>query len=69
MANAGANTARSQFSINLVNNNFRDTKHLVFGKLVEGMDVVDAIAKVQINGQSAKNHPLQNVTIIRARMI
>jgi peptidylprolyl isomerase len=69
MANAGPNTGGSQFFINLVNNNYLDKKHPVFGKVVAGMDVVDAIAKVQTNGQTGGNHPLQNVTIIRAVMI
>jgi peptidylprolyl isomerase len=69
MANAGPNTGGSQFFVNLVNNNFLDTKHPVFGKVVEGMDVVDTIAKVQTNGQAGGNRPLQNVTIIRAAMV
>jgi peptidylprolyl isomerase len=69
MANAGPNTGGSQFFINLVNNNYLDTKHPVFGKVVEGMDVVDAIAKVQTTGDAGGNRPLQNVTIIRADMI
>lgn len=69
MANSGPNTGGSQFFINLVNNNYLDKKHPVFGKVVDGMDVVDSIAKVQTNGQSGGNRPLQNVTIIRADMI
>ena len=66
MANAGSNTGGSQFFINLVNNNFLDDKHPVFGKVVEGMDVVDAIAKVKTG---AGDRPVQNVTIIRAVII
>jgi len=65
MANGGPNTGGSQFFINLVNNNYLDKKHPVFGKVVEGMDVVDRIAKVQKEG----TRPVQNVTIIRAVMI
>ncbi|MDD3135783.1 MAG: peptidylprolyl isomerase [Methanoregula sp.] len=66
MANAGANTGGSQFFINLVNNNFLDSKHPVFGNVVEGMDVVDAIGKVKTD---TNDRPLQNVTIIRAVMV
>lgn len=68
MANAGPNTGGSQFFINLVNNNYLDTKHPVFGKVVEGMDVVDTIAKVPTSGGNV-NRPLQNVTIVKVVMI
>jgi len=66
MANAGPNTGGSQFFINLVDNNFLDSKHPVFGKVVEGVDVVDAIAKVKTG---AGDRPVQDVTIIRAIMV
>jgi len=63
MANAGPNTGGSQFFINLVDNNFLDSKHPAFGKVVEGMDIVDAIAKVP---KDANDKPLEDVIIIKA---
>lgn len=69
IANSGPNTGGSQFFINLVNNNFLDKKHPVFGRVVGGMDVVDAIGKVPTTGKAGGDRPLQNVTIIRAEMI
>jgi peptidylprolyl isomerase len=63
MANAGPNTGGSQFFINLVDNNFLDTKHPAFGKVIEGTEVVDKIAKVQTGAQ---DKPVEDVVIIKA---
>ena len=66
MANAGPNTGGSQFFINLVNNNFLDSKHPVFGKVIEGMDVVDAMAKVK---KGAMDRPVKEVKIEGAKVM
>ncbi len=66
MANAGPNTGSSQFFINLVNNNFLDPKHPAFGKVISGMEIVEAIAKVTTN---SNDKPTKNVTIINASIV
>jgi len=66
MANAGPNTGSSQFFINVVNNNFLDSKHPQFGKVAEGMDVVDAIVKVKTD---PNDKPREKVTILTASVV
>ncbi|PIR57785.1 MAG: peptidylprolyl isomerase [Parcubacteria group bacterium CG10_big_fil_rev_8_21_14_0_10_38_31] len=67
MANSGPNSGGSQFFINLVDNTFLDfdkeplqSKHPVFGKVVAGMEAVDAIAKVETG---ERDIPIESVII------
>ncbi len=60
MANAGPNTGGSQFFINVADNSYLDSKHPVFGRVIEGMSVVDSIVASPTDW---RDRPLENIVI------
>ena len=65
MANSGPNSGGSQFFLNVVDNTYLDwdkkpvsSKHPVFGKVVEGMDVVDKISNVKTGSRDLPAEPI-----------
>ncbi len=72
MANSGPESGGSQFFINLIDNRNLDfdkaplsSKHPVFGRVIDGMDVVDAIGRTETNVNAL---PVENVVIKKATL-
>lgn len=66
MANAGPGTNGSQFFITLAPTPFLNGKHVVFGKVLEGLDVVRA---VEANPTGPGDKPRKDVTIVASGIL
>jgi len=58
MANAGPNTNGSQFFITTAETPWLNGKHVVFGKVVEGYEVVDKVQSLPVNRQGRPDKPV-----------
>jgi peptidyl-prolyl cis-trans isomerase A (cyclophilin A) len=75
MARLKPDSATSQFFINLKDNAHLDPTakelgYAVFGKVIQGMDVVDKISKVNTGTKgNFTNIPLQTITVKSAKVV
>lgn len=65
MANAGPNTNGSQYFLTLGPTQWLDGKHTIFGRVSEGMGVLNRIGMVETSGQ---DRPVDDIKIIRTNV-
>lgn len=72
------NSASAQFFINVADNSFLDFRaknpreygYAVFGKVIEGMDIVDKIKKAKTTSKGPhENVPVESVEILEAKVV
>lgn len=66
MANSGPNSNGSQFFINLIDTEWLAGKHTVFGRVRQGMDVLDAIGATPVDAQ---DRPIEEVQLIQVTVL
>lgn len=75
MANSGPNSGGSQFFINVADNTFLDfdkapltSKHPVFGKIIEGLEVIEKISQVETSMPGRLDRPVEPVVIKKVNL-
>jgi cyclophilin family peptidyl-prolyl cis-trans isomerase len=66
MANSGENTNNSQFFITFKKTPWLDNKHVVFGIVISGFDIIKEIEKVETD---KNDKPIENIVIIKSGLL